>query len=54
MSEAEEKCSTASGAGSNIRVRCLMQQCLKAKLLTRLEDKENGVEAESVEVKLNI
>jgi hypothetical protein len=35
---------------SSIKVRCLVQQCLKSKLYTRLADPQNNIEPEFVEV----
>lgn len=36
------------------KVRCIVQQCTKATLQTRLADPENGVEAETAEVLMGI
>lgn len=35
------------------KVRCIVQQCTKATLQTRLADPENGIEAETAEVLIN-
>ena len=39
-----------SSSDGTSKVKCLIQQCLKSKLQTRLEDKEKSIEAEHVEV----
>ena len=39
---------------ADLRVRCIIQQCLKAKLQTRLSDPENNIEAEHVQVRIFI
>lgn len=36
------------------KVRCIVQQCTKATLQTRLADPENGVEAETAEVLMRL
>lgn len=35
-----------------IKVKCLVQQCLSAKLFTKLEDQINKIEPEYVEVRI--
>ena len=41
----------SSNEKSNFKVRCLVQQCQKAKLYTKLADVEQNIKAEFVEVK---
>lgn len=42
--------SKTEDANSNLKVRCLVQQCTKARLCVKLADKDNNVEPEYVEV----
>jgi hypothetical protein len=51
MSNTEEKNDQATSSNtSQIKVRCLVQQCLNATLQVKLADKENNIESEFVKV----
>lgn len=42
--------SSNNDESNNLRVKCLVQQCTKARLDTRLADKEKNIEPEYVQV----
>ena len=51
MSNTEEKNDQATSSNTTqIKVRCLVQQCLNATLQVKLADKENNIEPEFVKV----
>ena len=50
MSNIEKNDQASSSSTSQIKVRCLVQQCLNAKLQVKLADKENNIEPELVQV----
>jgi hypothetical protein len=45
-----ETSTSSNNDTASIKVRCLVQQCLKARLQTRLPDPENNISSENVEV----
>lgn len=52
--EVEKELANLNVTGDSIKVRCLVQQCRRAKLQTVIEDKEKGVDAQFVEVTISI
>lgn len=42
--------SKTEDSNNNIKVRCLVQQCTKARLYVKLADKDKNIEPEYVEV----
>lgn len=44
--------SKAEDSNNNIKVRCLVQQCTKARLYVKLADKDKNIEPEYVEVEI--
>ena len=46
--------SKTEDSNNNIKVRCLVQQCTKARLYVKLADKDKNIEPEYVEVLIHL